>query len=71
MVHGMVMVHDITSTVHQVGCLIALQNRITCQLHQLNQLHVNYTSGHEKYKKPVSVMRFNVVNPLLHHIINN
>ena len=38
MVHGMVKVHDITSTVHQVGHLMASKNRITCQLHQLHQL---------------------------------
>ena len=28
MVHGMAMVHHITSTVHQVGHLMASQNRI-------------------------------------------
>ena len=40
--HGMVMVHDITSTVHQVGHLLASQNRITCQMSttDVHQLHL-------------------------------
>ena len=32
-VHGMVMAHEISSAVHQVGHLMTPQNRITCQLH--------------------------------------
>ena len=55
MVHGMVMVHNITSTVHQVGHLMALQNRITCQLQMSTTSTTSTpsieTSGHEKNKK--------------------
>ena len=54
-VHGMVMVHNITSAVHQVGHLMASQNSITCQLQMsttwtTSTAAVNYTSGHEKNK---------------------
>ena len=44
MVCSMVMVHDITSAVHPVGHFMALQNRITCKLHQLHQLQLSTTS---------------------------
>ena len=44
MVHDMVMAHDITSAVHQVGHLMASQNRITCQLPQLYQRQMSNTS---------------------------
>ena len=53
MVHGMVMVHDITSTVHKAGHLMASQNRIICQL----QMPTTPLCM-KKLKKTVSVMGF-------------
>ena len=56
MVHGMVMVHNITSTVHQVGHM----STTSSQVNYINCInYFKYTSGHEKNKeKPVSVMGF-------------
>ena len=62
MVHGMVMVHDAISAVHQVDHLMASQNRITCQLQMSTTSNPSTTStaplGMKKNKKSVSVRGF-------------
>ena len=51
MVHGMVMVHNITSTVHQVGHMSTTSSQVN-YINLINCINnFKYPSGNEKIKK--------------------
>ena len=60
MVHGMVMVHNNTSTVHQVGHMSTTSSQVN-YINLINCINcIQYTPGMKKKnkEKPVSIMGF-------------